>query len=439
MSEGIVQYLEAALRETKDAWQRLRHEPAWRVLVLQFLAFLILAILAAEAVIVLVPMLWQALMQTPGYAPLHEPTLRVWALLLGFSAGIWLVYRLIARLRSTVEAVSRTVAPAKVERAIWLLIILLIVESLTAETLIELAGFTVVVERPLALVIAFVLLTGAMLLLAAMALFRARNLVAVRFVDRSAETGRRLEETDGRPPSWPAKVVIAALSTPAKSLRLNSCARLHNYGKFDKPNKDGSFALDTLDRFEFFADPEHTLAQLGRKPGDAESVVDSFNWRPLALAYRAQLPDRDLTPEALPLLVLLCSDESRGFVDDFERFFAWLLAPLAKAHPGFIAESRLLVHDKGVDFEDLDSIEPELRGVHEQACREHGEDKVVIDITGGQRLWAIAALQATACSDARHFSYVPQAPHRDRWIRYYNRGVRDERANDPVGESLGMP
>jgi len=404
----------------KQRWRRL----AFWTYVLLFVLLLLTVTLTAEPVFRLVEMIWNGV-ASQGAIASHEPALRLGLLIAGAVAGVLIMRKLVQALQSAVR--SRTLqktagtSDRRVEAGIWIVVALLLTESMLSEILTTLfEGLPDVgAQRTRLLVVAFVGGFFVMMLLAAKTLRTVDSLAGHHFVNR-------LSEARQRPDAWPAKVVICALSVPPK--RLIKSDELHSYESY------GGDAVDT--RFSLFSNPS-----TARFAPHAEKFVELFNWRQIVLAYDEQIK-KPYTPESLPLLVLLCSHKSKEYDMDFRALFAWLLMPLQKKYPAFCPLDRLVAWDQEcIEFEDLDNITSTLEEVYSKYCNEYGEENVIIDITGAPRPWVLAALKATLEKKQarRTFSYVSQSqferdgePH---WVRYYD--IEAVKYSDPAADQVG--
>ncbi len=403
-------------------------------LVVQFVTVLLLAVAVAEPFFGLTALAWERLWPLGGVGEDLEPSFRALALVVVATALLFVLARLIPSLGGkldreleTGERPAATPGQAALDRAIGLLIALLLVQSFAAEALIELARLPGLAGGGLALALVLVLL----LLLPALVVLAAATLVSVKTVF-APRLKNYIEEVSGRPDAWPAEIVIAALSTPPADLTENDYAKLKRYERY---SKDSTVA----DRFLLFSDPCCLACRLGGDAKHAKNFVDGFNWRQIALAYAEQIPDKPPRAERMPRLILLASKESAKHVKEFERFFSWLLGPFSDPE---LVDRLLEVHKTEIDFEDLGHIEDKLERVYKRARQEVGTGKVVIDITGAQRPWALAAIMATLGFRDRIVSYVAQKPFTrggdDAWVRYYDLDAEWPEMKNPAKTQLGI-
>lgn len=403
-------------------------------LVVQFVTVLLLAVAVAEPFFGLTALAWERLWPLGGVGEDLEPSFRALALVVVATALLFVLARLIPSLGGKLDRELETgerpaAAPeqAALDRAIGLLIALLLVQSFAAEALIELARLSALAGGGLALALVLLLL----LLLPALAVLAAATLASVRPFF-AARFRNHIEEVSGRPAAWPARIVIAALSTPPERLIENDYAKLKRYERYNK-------ASNVADRFLLFSDPCCLARRLGGDAKQAKNFVEGFNWRQIALAYAEQIPDDPPSAERLPRLILLVSEESAEHADAFKSFFSWLLKPFDD--PG-LADRLLEVHETEIDFEDLGHIEGKLKRVYDRACNQVGSARVVIDITGAQRPWALAAIGATLNTRDRIVSYVAQKPFvrggAAAWVRYYDLDAERPEMKNPAKAQLGI-
>lgn len=408
-------------------------ETPGRWAVVRFVVFLTATVCFAEIFIRLAPTVWA---WVPGSGTTGAVARQIVALLLvGLVLFLPLMW-LFAKLRAVVEKrvpAGGTALPIK--RLFYVFLLLLICQSLFAEAIIVLAGSVGLggVGLIVALLAAACLLLPVTVALAADTMIAFRGQVDTRLQEvppKRSDEKLKVVEPRTRPDALPAEVIIAALSKPQPSGKaLDYDGRTRGLEGIDKTGYPGFAA-----RVGVFDNP---CKRFKDKPAQEEwkNDVDRFNWRQVALAYGEHVRN-GMKAKDLPRLVMLCSKETAAndIPYRFRCFFNWLVTPFGEG-----AGNRLdLRTEPHYDFEDFKPTRDKLKEVRNQLIAKGvAREKIVIDVTGGQRPWLLAALDVTLDEEKDHFSYVTQSKKDGRWVRYYTLCAETTETQDAVASQIG--
>lgn len=253
-----------------------------------------------------------------------------------------------------------------------------------------------------------------LLLAAGLAIFSARR--AVSWISGSELTVRALDIKEMEVPKHGAVIVALSRVENARGLKEELVAWLDGIVRANGQPENNAVAdaMNKLDRF-----------CTERRPAGRENVA----WQHITRTWRHHMVPRDDGRLWMPPLYVLTSGKDKSGegsekdFGDFKDFCGKLLGPLAAEGNPPVCEV-----GPGIDFEDYNIVKSKLETAYDQAkerimrCNALLPAGVraepIIDVTGGQRPFAVAASGLTLRKVSEGFSYVSQSDP-DKKLKYY--------------------